>query len=173
MLRKSNSPNLNLEINWEEETIPEGDQERLQSLLSQGIEEAITVVEGPQGAEVSLTLVDDQRIHVLNRDYRGVDRPTDVLSFALQEETEDEPDILCEEDDLYEDDLLGDIVISVERARAQAEEYGHSFERELVYLAVHGTLHLLGYDHEQEGDKLEMRRQEETVMGQIGLLRVE
>jgi probable rRNA maturation factor len=144
------------------------ERERLQQILNQGIEKAIAVAEGPEEAEVSLTLVDDQRIHELNRDYRGVDRPTDVLSFALQEETEDEPDILD-----YEDDLLGDIIISVERARSQAEEYGHSFERELVYLAVHGTLHLLGYDHEQEEDKVEMRRQEENVMSQIGLLRVE
>lgn len=159
---------MNLDINWEEETIPEVERERLQQILNQGIEKAIAVAEGPEEAEVSLTLVDDQRIHELNRDYRGVDRPTDVLSFALQEETEDEPDILD-----YEDDLLGDIIISVERARSQAEEYGHSFERELVYLAVHGTLHLLGYDHEQEEDKVEMRRQEENVMSQIGLLRVE
>jgi len=159
---------MNLDINWEEETIPETEHERLQQILSQGIEAAITVAKGPEEAEVSLTLVDDVRIHELNREYRGVDRPTDVLSFALQEDTEDEPDILD-----YEDDLLGDIIISVERARAQAVEYGHSFERELVYLAVHGTLHLLGYDHEEEEDKKEMRRQEEVVMSQVGLLRIE
>ena len=164
----SNSRNVYLDINWEEETIPEADRERLQQILSQGIEQAIAVTEGPEEAEVSLTLVDDPRIHELNRDYRGVDRPTDVLSFALQEETEDEPEILD-----YEDDLLGDIIISVERARAQAEEYGHSFERELVYLAVHGTLHLLGYDHENEEDKAEMRQQEESVMSRVGLLRSE
>lgn len=155
-----------LDINWEEESIPESERDRLKDILQQGIEEAIAVAEGPEEAEVSLTLVDDARIHELNRDYRGVDRPTDVLSFALQEETEDEPDILD-----YEDDLLGDIIISVERARAQAEEYGHSFERELVYLAVHGTLHLLGYDHEQEEDKVDMRRQEERVMSRVGLVR--
>lgn len=157
-----------LDINWEEATIPEVDRNRLQKILSQGIQEALSVTEGPEEAEVSLTLVDDTRIHELNRDYRGVDRPTDVLSFALQEETEDEPDIVD-----YEDDLLGDIVISVERARTQAVEYGHSFERELVYLAVHGTLHLLGYDHENEKDKTIMRQQEETVMSRIGLLRTE
>lgn len=163
-----NSSNVNLDINWEEETIPESERERLQQILSQGIEEAIAVAEGSEEAEVCLTLVDDVRIHELNRDYRGVDRPTDVLSFALQEETEDEPDILD-----YEDDLLGDIIISVERARAQAVEYEHSFERELTYLAVHGTLHLLGYDHEGEDDKVEMRHQEEAVMSRIGLLRIE
>lgn len=159
---------MELDINWEEETIPETERESLQQILRQGIKEAIALAEGPEEAEVSLTLVDDVRIHELNLEYRGVDRPTDVLSFALQEETEDEPEILD-----YEDDLLGDIIISVERARAQAEEYGHSLERELTYLAVHGTLHLLGYDHENEEDKLEMRRQEESVMGRIGLLRTE
>lgn len=155
-----------LDINWEEETIPEADREKLSGLLEQGIEKAIHLSGGSEEAEVSLTLVDDARIHELNRDYRGVDRPTDVLSFALQEETEDEPDILD-----YEDDLLGDIIISVERARAQATEYGHAFERELVYLAVHGTLHLLGYDHMEEEDKSQMRQQEEAVMSQLGLLR--
>lgn len=154
-----------LEINWEEQSIPETERERLQTYFESGIGEAIRVVEGPDEAEVSLTLVDNERIHALNRDYRGVDRPTDVLSFALQEETE-EPEIVD-----FEDDLLGDIIISVERARAQAEEYGHSLERELVYLAVHGTLHLLGYDHETEEEKAEMRHQEETVMNRIGLFR--
>ena len=114
---------------------------------------------------MSLMLVDDQRIHSLNLEYRGVDRPTDVLSFALQEESEEEPD------SDYEDDMLGDIVISAERAREQAEEYGHSFEREIVYLAVHGTLHLLGYDHEEEQDKQEMRSKEEEVMARLGLER--
>lgn len=155
-----------LDINWEEQTIPESERDRLQKFLERGISEAIRAADGPEEAEVSLTLVDDPRIHELNREYRGVDRPTDVLSFALQEEAEDEPEIMD-----FEDEILGDIIISVERARAQAEEYGHSFERELVYLAVHGTLHLLGYNHEVEEEKVEMRRQEETVMNQIGLLR--
>lgn len=155
-----------LDINWEEQTIAESERDRLQKFLERGISEAIRVAEGSEEAEVSLTLVDDSRIHELNREYRGVDRPTDVLSFALQEEAEDEPEIMD-----FEDEILGDIIISVERARVQAEEYGHSFERELVYLAVHGTLHLLGYNHEVEEDKVEMRRQEETVMNQIGLLR--
>lgn len=155
-----------LDINWEEETILETEREKLAGLFQQGIEKAISLSGGAEEAEVSLTLVNDARIHELNREYRGVDRPTDVLSFALQEETEDEPNILD-----YEDDLLGDIIISVERARSQALEYGHSFERELVYLAVHGTLHLLGFDHMEENEKAEMRQQEEKVMGQIGLLR--
>jgi len=141
-------------------------REPLAALLNQAIDEAIRMAEGPEEAEVSLMLVDDQRIHALNLEYRGVDRPTDVLSFALQEEVEEEPEI--EE----EDDMLGDIVISVERARDQAEEYGHSFQREIVYLAVHGTLHLLGFDHEEENDKQEMRMKEEEVMAKLKLERV-
>ncbi|MDR3543715.1 MAG: rRNA maturation RNase YbeY [Desulfosporosinus sp.] len=154
-----------LDISWEEESILLVQREPLAEMLSQAIEKAIRLSGGPEEAEVSLMLVDDQRIHSLNLEYRGVDRPTDVLSFALQEESEEEPD------SDYEDDLLGDIVISAERAREQAVEYGHSFEREIVYLAVHGTLHLLGYDHEEEKDKQEMRNKEEEVMALVGLER--
>lgn len=157
---------MELDISWEEQSVTSKEQEVIQRLLEQGIEQTITMVRGPEDAEVSLTLVDDERIHFLNREYRGVDRPTDVLSFALQEETEDEPEILD-----YEDSVLGDIVISIERARAQALEYGHSFEREVAYLAVHGALHLLGFDHETEEDKAEMREIEEKVMSSIGLER--
>jgi len=154
-----------LDISWEEESIVLDQREPLATMLSQAIKEAIRIAGGPEEAEVSLMLVDDQRIHALNLEYRGVDRPTDVLSFALQEESEEEPD------SDYEDDMLGDIVISAERAREQAAEYGHSFEREIVYLAVHGTLHLLGYDHEEEKDKQEMRSKEEEVMARAGLER--
>jgi len=141
-------------------------QDALTTLLNNAITETIHLSGGRSEAEVSLMLVDDQRIHALNLEYRGVDRPTDVLSFALQEEMDEEPDFE------FEDEMLGDIVISVERAREQAEEYGHSFEREIVYLAVHGTLHLLGYDHEEEDDKLKMRNKEEEVMTKLGLERV-
>lgn len=155
-----------LDISWEEESVSLDQRESLAVLLEQGIRTAINLSGGPEEAEVSLTLVDNERIHALNRDYRGVDRPTDVLSFALQEETEDEPDVYE-----FEDDMLGDIIISVERAREQAQEYGHSFEREVVYLAVHGTLHLLGFDHEDAQDKNEMRHKEEEVMLSVGLER--
>ena len=155
-----------LDVSWEEESILLEQREPLTAMLSQAIKEAICLCDGPEEAEVSLMLVDDQRIHDLNLEYRGVDRPTDVLSFALQEESDEEPDAM------FEDDMLGDIVISAERAREQAKEYGHSFEREIVYLAVHGTLHLLGYDHEEELDRQEMRSKEEAVMALLGLERV-
>jgi len=154
-----------LDIAWEEDSILPDRREPLTTLLTQAIKEAIRLSGGSEEAEVSLMLVDDQRIHALNQEYRGVDRPTDVLSFALQEDMEEEPDAV------FEDEMLGDIVISAQRAREQAEEYGHSFEREIVYLAVHGTLHLLGYDHEEEQDKQEMRSKEEEVMSILRLVR--
>ncbi|AFM42866.1 metalloprotein, YbeY/UPF0054 family [Desulfosporosinus acidiphilus SJ4] len=154
-----------LDISWEEESVSLELRDKLVGLLDRAIQEGIRLADGPEDAEVSLILVDDSRIHELNRDYRGVDRPTDVLSFALQEETEEEPDAE------FEDDMLGDIVISVERAREQAIEYGHSFEREIVYLAVHGILHLLGYDHEDIQEKETMRAKEEEVMASLGLER--
>jgi len=155
-----------IDIFWEEESILQERREPLAALLNQAINKTIRMSDGSEEAEVSLVLVDDQRIHALNLEYRGVDRPTDVLSFALQEEMEGEPEIEVV------DEMLGDIVISVERARNQAKEYGHSFEREIVYLAVHGTLHLLGYDHEEENNKQEMRNKEEEVMVKLRLERV-
>ena len=120
---------------------------------------------GVMGAEVSVTLTDDAHIHVLNRDYRGVDRPTDVLSFALTES--EEPAIL----DAPYGVVLGDLVISLERVAAQAEEYGHSVLRELSFLTVHGMLHLLGYDHMEEEERLEMEEEQRHVMEELGIQR--
>ena len=120
---------------------------------------------GVMDAEVSVTLTDDAHIHVLNRDYRGVDRSTDVLSFALTES--EEPAIL----DAPYGVVLGDLVISLERVAAQAEEYGHSFLRELSFLTVHGMLHLLGYDHIEEEDRLEMEEEQRHVMDVLGIAR--
>lgn len=112
----------------------------------------------------------------MNREYRGIDRPTDVLSFSMQESTDEEMDILYEvEEDAelpgLEDDLLGDIIISTERAQAQAEEYGHLLEREIGFLFVHGFLHLLGYDHQDEKGEREMMDKQEAVLGRVGLIR--
>ena len=120
---------------------------------------------GVMDAEVSVTLTDDAHIHVLNRDYRSVDRPTDVLSFALTES--EEPAIL----DAPYGVVLGDLVISLERAAAQAEEYGHSVLRELSFLTVHGMLHLLGYDHIEEEDRVEMEEEQRHVMDVLGIAR--
>lgn len=115
--------------------------------------------------EVDITIVDDEEIHRLNREYRDIDRPTDVLSFALDEGGDDEPELL----DAPEEHLLGDIIISAEMAERQGEEFGHGLTREMVYLAVHGLLHLLGYDHMVEEDKVIMRAKEEEALREIEL----
>ena len=117
-------------------------------------------------AEISVTFVDNNRIHELNKEYRDKDSATDVLSFPLGENGEY---------DIDEDNgckLLGDIVISMERAMEQAELYGHSLQREVAYLTVHSMLHLLGYDHEAGGlEAVRMREKEEAVLIQLGLPR--
>jgi probable rRNA maturation factor len=144
--------------------------EELQTLMEKCLHKAAELEE--VSGEVVVTLVDDARIHELNRDYRGVDRPTDVLSFALNESGEEEPDIYLDETEADQyPNMLGDIVISVSRAYAQAEEYGHSVERELCFLAVHGFLHLLGYDHGSEAEEKEMFGRQEEVLQAIGLTR--
>ena len=125
-------------------------------------------VDEPCAVEILLT--DDETIHAINREHRGVDRPTDVLSFPLNELQPGafDPDA-CEYD--YERDcvLLGDMVISMERCAAQAEEFGHSFAHEVTYLAIHSTLHLLGYDHEDEGEqKKQMRSREKEILNILG-----
>lgn len=117
-------------------------------------------------AEVSVTFVDNERIHALNKEYRNVDRPTDVLSFPLGENGEYDKNM--DTGAL----LLGDIVISVPKAMEQAETYNHSLQREIGFLTVHSMLHLLGYDHEQGGmEEVRMREKEETVLTKIGLKR--
>lgn len=117
-------------------------------------------------AEVSITFVDNERIHQLNAEYRNVDRETDVLSFPMGENGE--------YDTNYDTGakILGDIVISVEKAMEQAKMYNHSLQREIGFLTVHSMLHLLGYDHEQGGiEEVRMREKEETVLTKIGLKR--
>ncbi|MNW25256.1 Endoribonuclease YbeY [compost metagenome] len=130
--------------------------------------------EGVAEGEVALTFVTDEQIHELNQQYRGIDRPTDVLSFAMNEELEEEPDIIYSlepEAELELPDMLGDIIISVQTAKRQSEEYGHSLDRELGFLFVHGFLHLLGYDHQDEASEAEMMGKQEAVLAQVGLLR--
>lgn len=117
--------------------------------------------------QVSITFTDNEHIHAINRDYRGIDSPTDVISFALNEQLDEEPEV-AEEAPV---DVLGDIIISLKRAEEQAEEYGHSFAREVAFLTVHGMLHLLGYDHMEEEERREMRREEDYVMEYLGISR--
>ena len=120
-----------------------------------------------EGSEVSITLTDDVTIHKLNKEYRNIDRPTDVLSFAFHES--DEPEIITNDGVDETIDILGDIIISVERAKGQAKDYGHSLKREVVFLTVHGMLHLLGYDHMEEADRIEMEKEQTYIMSQLGI----
>ena len=113
--------------------------------------------------EISLTLVDAEEIQQLNADYRNVDKVTDVLSFPQYDDLNELP----EEGEI----MLGDVIICRQRAEEQAEEFGHSVEREMVYLFVHSICHLLGYDHMEEAEKAEMRAKEESVMEKIRVTR--
>lgn len=137
----------------------------LAELLTAGLNIVAKLHNLSENTEVDITIVDDEEIHALNRDYRQVDRPTDVLSFALDEDSADEPELLGGP----EEHLLGDIIISAETAARQAEEFGHGLEREIVYLSVHGLLHLLGYDHMNDEDKTIMRAKEEEALREIRL----
>ena len=120
---------------------------------------------------INVMLTDDEGIHAVNLEQRGVDAPTDVLSFPMNELTEGEFDAdACEYDFEMEKCLLGDMVIDLERCAKQAEEFGHGFDREVSYLTVHSVLHLLGYDHLDEGErKRAMRAREDAVMAVLGL----
>ena len=111
--------------------------------------------------EFNIIIVDNNYIHKLNRDYRNIDRPTDVITFALEDY----------EDIKLEHRMLGDIYISLDKARSQAEEYGHSFKREICFLAVHGFYHLLGYDHMTEADEKVMFAKQEEVLNSYGITR--
>lgn len=142
--------------------------QKLDCKMLEKMQEAGDFLMGEEGidtdrAEISLTLVEPEEIKSLNAEYRNVDSVTDVLSFPQFEDKEQMPS----ESEL----CLGDVVICVERAQQQAEEYGHSFEREMVYLLVHSLLHLLGYDHMDDDEKAIMREKEEHVMEHVDLRR--
>ncbi|KAB2338558.1 rRNA maturation RNase YbeY [Cytobacillus depressus] len=117
--------------------------------------------------EVSLTFVSNEKIREINKEYRQKDSVTDVISFAMEEMGEGEMELIGVEMPR----VLGDIVISISRAKEQADEYGHSFMRELGFLAVHGFLHLLGYDHETEEDEKIMFSRQKDILDEFGLQR--
>ncbi len=118
---------------------------------------------------ITITLTNSENIKKINKQYRNIDRPTDVLSFPMFEKEELKSKIAAK--DYKHEDVLGDIVISLEKVKEQAEEYGHSFERELSYMIVHGFYHLMGYDHIEEADKVEMRAKEEAVLEKLNIKR--
>ena len=139
---------------------------KLKMLMRRAIEQTLSCEQYQNDTEVSVTLTDDQGIQSLNARFRGVDAPTDVLSFPLFD-YEDE----CQEPPIDEmQNMLGDIVLNLTRAHQQAELFGHGFEREVAFLTVHSMLHLLGYDHETgPEDEAEMRERQRLVMDVLGL----
>ncbi len=149
----------------QEITEPKLSKETLDALVS--IAQRVLKAYGREEAEVGITLTDEETIHQLNREWRGVDAPTDVLSFALAEE---EPLVPMEPngDNDSPPELLGDVVICLPIALRQAAEYVHSSTREILYLAVHGLLHLLGYDHQTTEEQRQMRRAEEQFLVEAG-----
>ena len=157
---------MKLKIYFENDQRKHAIKYKMQMLIRHTILETLDYEGMENDAEVSVTFVDDEGIRELNKKFRGMDKPTDVLSFPLldYEGESEEPffDELCHN--------LGDIVISLERAMAQANEFGHSFEREVAFLTAHSMLHLLGYDHElSEEDDADMRRRQNDIMDRLGL----
>ena len=157
---------MKLKIYFENDQKKHAIKYNMQMLIRHTILETLDYEGMENDAEVSVTFVDDEGIRELNNKFRGMDKPTDVLSFPLldYEGESEEPffDELCHN--------LGDIVISLERAMAQANEFGHSFEREVAFLTAHSMLHLLGYDHEiSEEDDADMRRRQNDIMDRLGL----
>lgn len=127
------------------------------------IEQALKTLGIEDGVEVSCVLVDDERIHEINREYRHIDRSTDVISFAMEDN-----------DQFYVEGMprtLGDIFISVDHAKKQAEEYGHSLRREMCFLFTHGILHLLGYDHMTDEQEKEMFGLQDEILGALSIER--
>ena len=131
---------------------------------------AADYVKLPEDTEISVTFMDNAAIQVINRDYRDKDAATDVISFAMEEDGEGEMPIIFDEE-MAMPRNLGDIMISTERAAEQAEEYGHSFDRELGFLAVHGFLHINGYDHMTPEDEKEMFGLQKEILDAYGLER--
>lgn len=130
--------------------------EVLEPLLTYALE-----VENVDNLEFNVIIINNEEIHKINKEYRGIDRPTDVISFAL----EDYKDIKYENN--YR--VLGDIYISIDKVKEQAKEYGHSEKRELAFLAVHGLLHLLGYDHMEKEDEKVMFSKQELILDGYGI----
>lgn len=150
---------MNTTISFEPETLT-AEENLLAEILRAA--DVVGEVYGVENSEVSVTLTDDEHIHALNKKFRGVDRATDVLSFAFRES--DEPEVVG-----ADFEILGDVIISLERAAAQAQEFGHSFLREVIFLEVHGLLHLLGYDHIDDDERREMESEQKFIMTKLGI----
>ena len=139
--------------------------EALEAFVVQVVEEVIAYEQCEEEFEVSISFVNNQEMRRLNKEYRNIDKETDVLSFPLVEFIEEELNTEDEDAEYIEEEIaLGDIDISMEKAVEQSEEYGHSFKRELAFLLVHGMLHLLGYDHDEEASEGEMFDKQEEIL---------
>jgi len=163
---------IHLELEWLVEEIPGAEK-----LLARTAEECLRAEGIVHSAYAQLQITDDPGIHQINREYRGVDRPTDVLSFPSIPCTPEKTLGHCQKRMLREMDetrmcFLGDIIISLPRAQEQAIEYGHSLEREIAYLTAHALFHLMGYDHMNDADKERMRAMEEKALANAGISRV-
>jgi probable rRNA maturation factor len=152
--------------------------ESYETLISQVISGSLEEEEVDRDVQISVIFVDNEEIHKINKEFRNVDRPTDVLSFPMIEYKDGkvykEQYKGLELDKSFFDQgelVLGDIAISIEQTLEQSKEYGHSFERELAYLTVHSVLHLLGYDHMEEEDKEKMRTREEVILEKLNIKR--
>ncbi|MFD1203875.1 MULTISPECIES: rRNA maturation RNase YbeY [Sporosarcina] len=155
---------LELYFNDETGTVKEEVETLVRNVLNHAAE-----MEGLSGhPELSVTFMTDEEIRKVNAEYRGKDTPTDVISFALEEMAEGEVAIILEDD---MPTVLGDILISVETAKRQAKEYGHDEQREIGFLALHGFLHLLGYDHMTEEEEKEMFGRQKEILTSFGLER--
>lgn len=120
---------------------------------------------------LNVILTDPKNIKEANKKYRNIDKETDVLSFPMFEKEEINDIIINKQNDIVEEDVLGDIIISIQRVKEQASEFGHGFNRELAYMIVHGFYHVLGYDHIEEQDKKIMREKEENILNKLNIKR--
>ncbi len=144
--------------------------DKLKELITLAAKTALDYMGFDRDAEISVMFTDNEGIRVLNAQHRGIDRATDVLSFPMLE-YDDDGEMFDDPGDIEDELCLGDIVISLERAAEQAEEYGHSFEREVGFLTVHSMLHLLGYDHMTEEEEKEMFGFQKEILTEMGLER--
>ncbi|MCI5768516.1 rRNA maturation RNase YbeY [Ligilactobacillus ruminis] len=159
---------MDLEIYDDTKNVPEEKIKMIEDILNF----AGSYLKLPENTEMSVTLMDNEHIHEINKKYRGVDKPTDVISFAIEEDDPDEvPIILPEGEEFDIPKNIGDIMVSMDKVKEQAEYLGHSEDRELGFLVVHGFLHLNGYDHMKEEDEKEMFGLQREILDSYGLTR--
>ena len=159
---------MDLEIYDDTKNVPEEKIKLIEDILNF----AGSYLKLPENTEMSVTLMDNEHIHEINKKYRGVDKPTDVISFAIEEDDPDEVPIILPEDEEFDiPKNIGDIMVSMDKVKEQAENLGHSEDRELGFLVVHGFLHLNGYDHMKEEDEKEMFGLQREILDSYGLTR--